>query len=149
MKIVFTLINTPTRVTKSSPTIVDHVLTNTIIYSKVPSGKVKTNKSNPFAVFALMKISLLQTNIKNTITKRDTNEDGIINIKSVLNSVYWNLITQTSTPYSFYIFFDKFVKICDSVSRKKNWNETKQNKKMSSPWSNNASTKRKQIWKQY
>ena len=96
-----------------------------------------------------MKISLLQTNIKNTIIKRDTNEDGIINIKSVLNSVYWNLITQTSTPYSFYIFFDKFVKICDSVSRKKNWNETKQNKKMSSPWSNNASTKRKQIWKQY
>ena len=94
----------PTRVTKSSPTIVDHVLTNTIIYSKVPSGKVKTNKSNPFAVFALMKISLLQTNIKNTITKRDTNEDGIINIKSVLNSVYWNLITQTSTPYNFYIF---------------------------------------------
>ena len=45
----------PTRVTKSSPTIVDHVLTNTIIYSKVPSGKIKTHKSNPLAVFALMK----------------------------------------------------------------------------------------------
>ena len=54
---VFPLLNKPTRVTKSSTTIIDHVLTNTIIDSEVRSGIIKTNISDHFAVFALMKTS--------------------------------------------------------------------------------------------
>ena len=56
---VFPLVNRPTRVTKSSATIIDHVLTNTIIDSKVQSGITKTDISNHFAVFALIKTSLV------------------------------------------------------------------------------------------
>ena len=55
---VFPLLNRPTRVTKSSAAIIDHVLTNTIIDSKVQSGITKTDISDHFAVFALMKTSL-------------------------------------------------------------------------------------------
>ena len=66
---IFPLINRPTRVTKSSATIIDHVLTNTIIDSEVQSGIIKTDISDHFAVFALMKTSLVQPNNKKTIIK--------------------------------------------------------------------------------
>ena len=61
---VSSLINRPARVTKSSSTIIDHVLTNTIIDSEVQSGIIKTDISDQFAGFALMKTSLVQPNIK-------------------------------------------------------------------------------------
>ena len=52
---IFPLINRPTRVTKSSARIIDHVLTNTII----ESGIIKTDISDHFAVFVLMRTSLV------------------------------------------------------------------------------------------
>ena len=84
---VFPLVNRPTRVTKLSATIIDHVLTNTIIDSEVQSGITKTDKSDHFAVFTLMKSSLVQPNIKETFMKRDINEDSTKYFKSILNSV--------------------------------------------------------------
>ena len=61
-----------------------------------------------------METSLVQSNIKKTFTKRDINEDSIKHFKSILNSVDWNLITQTSTPDGSYnTFLDKFVKLYD------------------------------------
>ena len=82
---IFPLINRPTRVTKSSATIIDHVLTNTIIESELQSGIIKTDVSDHFAVFALMKTSLVQPNIKKTFIKQDINENVIEYFKSILN----------------------------------------------------------------
>ena len=48
---VFPLVNRPARVTKSSATIIDIVLTNTIIDSEVQSGITKTDISDHFAVW--------------------------------------------------------------------------------------------------
>ena len=63
-----------------------------------------------------MRTSLVQPNIKKTFIKRDINENSIKYFKSILNSVDWNLITQTSTPDSSYnIFLDKFIKLYDIV----------------------------------
>ena len=85
--------------------------TNTIIDLEVQNGLIKTDIGDHFAVFALMKTSLVQSNIKEIFLNRDINEDSIKYLKSILNSVDWNLITQTSTPDSSYnIFLDKFVK---------------------------------------
>ena len=90
------------------------MLTNTIIDSEVQSGITKTDKSDHFAVFTLMKSSLVQPNIKETFMKRDINEDSTKYFKSILNSVDWNLIAQTSTPdRSYNIFLGKFVKLYD------------------------------------
>ena len=111
---IFPLINRPTRVTKSSATIIDHVLTNTIIDSKVQSGIIKNDISDHFTVLALMRISLVQPNIKETFIKQDINENSVKYFKSILNSVDWNRITETSTPDSSYnIFLDKFIKFYD------------------------------------
>ena len=124
---VFPLVNRHTRVTKSSAAITDHVLNITMADLEVQNGLIKTDISDHFAVFALMKTSLVQSNIKEIFLKWDINEDSIKYLKSILNSVDWNLITQTSTPDSSYnIFLDKFVKpLWYGVSRKKNWNKTK------------------------
>ena len=66
---VFPLVNRPTRVTKLSATIIDHVLTNTMKDSEVQSGIAKTDKSDHFPVFTLMKSSLVLPNIKETFMK--------------------------------------------------------------------------------
>ena len=55
---VFPLVNRPTRVTKISVTIIDHVLPHTIIDSKVQSGII-TDISNHLVVLALIKTSLV------------------------------------------------------------------------------------------
>ena len=146
---IFPLINRPTRVTKSSATIIDHVLTNTIIDSEVQSGIIKTDISDHFAVFALMRTSLVQPNLKKTFIKRDINEDSIKYFKSILNSVDWDLITlitQTTTPDSSYnIFLDKFIKLYDIAFPERKV-EIKQ-KNLTSPWITRGlkkSSKRKQ-----
>ena len=122
------------------------MLTNTIIDSEVQSGIIKTDISDHFAVFALMRTSLVQPNIKKTFIKRDINEDSIKYFKSILNSVDWNLITQTSTPDSSYnIFLDKFIKLYDIAFPERKV-EIKQ-KNLTSPWITRGlkkSSKRKQ-----
>ena len=52
---IFPVINIPTRVIKTSGAIIDHILTNTIIDSPMHSGIVKTDISDHFAVFCLLK----------------------------------------------------------------------------------------------
>ena len=93
---LFTLINRPTKVTKSRAIIIGDVLTNTIRDSKVQGRMLKTDINDHFTVFSLMKTSLIESNIKKTFKERDINEDSTKYFKSILNKVGWNLITQTS-----------------------------------------------------
>ena len=96
--------NRPTRVKKSSAIIIDHVLTMPFITgSEVQSGMTKVDTSDYFAMFVMLRTSLVRSNIKNNIIKRDINEDFKY-FKSILNSVDWNLITQTSTTDDFNIY---------------------------------------------
>ena len=60
---IFPVINRPTRVTKSSATVIDHILTNTLIDSHIQSSIIKTDISDHFAFFSLLKTNLEQTNI--------------------------------------------------------------------------------------
>ena len=48
----------PAIVTKSSATVIDNILTHTIIDSHVQNGTIKTDISDHFAVFSLIKIDL-------------------------------------------------------------------------------------------
>ena len=96
---IFPVINRPTRVTKTSVTIIDHILTNAIIDSPLHSGIVKTEISDHFAVFYLLKSNFEQSNIKNIIIKRDINEASIEHLKSLFNSIDWDSITQTLLPH--------------------------------------------------
>ena len=74
---IFPKINRPTRVTKSSATIIDHILKITLIDSHIQNGIIKTDINDHFVAFSLLKTNLEQTNIKKTIIKRDINEDSM------------------------------------------------------------------------
>ena len=60
---IFPVINIPTKATKSSATIIDHILIKTLIDTHIQSGIIKTDISDHFAVFSLLKTNLEQTNI--------------------------------------------------------------------------------------
>ena len=57
------------------------ILTNSIIDSSLHSGIVKTDISDHFVVFCLLKTNFDQSNIKNIIVKRDINEASIEHFK--------------------------------------------------------------------
>ena len=70
---------------------------------------IKTDISNHFAVFSLIKTNLEQTNIKKIINKRQINEDSIKYFKTIFNSTDWDLLTKTfSTNGSSNIFLEIF-----------------------------------------
>ena len=64
---IFPVINRPTRMTKSSVTVIDNILTNTLIDSHIQSGIIKTDH---FGVFSLIKTNFEQIYIKKTIIKK-------------------------------------------------------------------------------
>ena len=85
------------------------------------SGIVKTDISDHFAVFCLLKTNFEQSNIKNIVIKRDINEASIEHFKSLFNSINWDLVTQTSLPNDSYnIFLEKFVQIYDQALPERN-----------------------------
>ena len=92
------------------------MLTNTLMDSEVQSGIIKTDISNHFAVFALVKKVWYDQILKNTFIKKDINKDNFKYFKSILNTLDWSLITQNSTAHSSYkIFLDESVKVYDIV----------------------------------
>ena len=79
-----------------------------------------------------MKTSLVQPIIKKTFIKRHINENSVKYFRSILDSVDWNLITQTSTRDSSYnIFLDKFIKRYDIAFPER---KVEIKKKLTSPW---------------
>ena len=137
---IFPVINRPTRMTKSSVMVIDNILTNTLIDSYIQSGIIKTDISDHFAVFSLLKTNLEQTNIKKTIIKRDINEDSTKYLKTIFNSTDWELLTQTSsTNDSYNMFLESFIKIYDQAFPERKI-EIKQ-KNLSSPWISKGLTK--------
>ena len=127
------MINRPTRVTKLSATVIDHILTNTIIDPHIQIGIIKTDISDHFTVFHLIKTNLEQTNIKKTIIKRDINEDSMKYCKAIFNSTDWDLLPQTSsTNDSYNMFLERFIKVYDQAFPERKI-EIKQ-KNLSSPW---------------
>ena len=108
--------NRPTRVTKSSATVIDNILTNTIIDSHIQSGIIKTDVCEHFAVFSLIKTNLEHTNIKNAIIKRDINEGNMKYFKTTFDSSDWDLLANILlTNDSYNIFLDRFIKNYDQA----------------------------------
>ena len=113
---IFPVINRPTRATESSATVIDHILANIIIDSHIQSGIIKTDMSDHFSVFSLIKTNLKHTNIKKTIIIIDINEESMKYFKTIFNSTDWDLLTQNSSTNDFYnIFLERFIKIYDEA----------------------------------
>ena len=55
---IFPVINWPTRITKTSETATDHILTNTILEFEFHIGIIKNNISDHFSIFCVLKTDL-------------------------------------------------------------------------------------------
>ena len=104
---IFPVISRPTRVTKSSETVIDHILTKTIVDSHIQNGTIKTYASDHFAVFSLIKTNLEQTDIKKTIIKRDKNNESMKYFKTIFNRTDLELLTQTSSQLILIMYFSR------------------------------------------
>ena len=144
---IFPVVNRQARVTKTIAIIIDHILTNSIIDSLLHSGIVKTDISDHFAVFCLLKTNFEQSNIKNIIVKRDINEASIEHFKSLFNSIDWNLITQTSLQNDSYnIFLEKFERIYDQAFPERKIEIKPKN--LVSPW-RKSSRKKQRLYEKF
>ena len=103
---MFPVIDRPSRVTKLSATVIDHILTNTIIDSNIQSGIIKTDVSGHFVIYSLIKTNLERTNIKKTIIKRYINEDSMKYLKTIFNTIDWDLLVQNLPTYYSYNYYN-------------------------------------------
>ena len=107
----FPAINRPTRITKTSETAIDHILTNTILEFEVHSGIIKNDKNDHFGIFCVLKTDLERQNNNEKILQRDIGESNVEKFKELMNTVDWTLITRTLNPNDSYrIFVEKFIK---------------------------------------
>lgn len=109
----FPVVNKPTRVTKYSASLIDHIWTSesgNYLYS----GIFYTSISDHFPIFSLFTIkNVTKSELKRTITKRMINDDFINNFKVDLSNYRWDLNTSNSVSDIFEIFLVTFLEIYD------------------------------------
>ena len=113
---VFPVINRLTRIAKTSETAIDHILTDTILEFEVHRGIMKNDIMDDFGIFYVLKTDLERKSNNEYILQRDIGESNVEKFKELMNTVDWNLITQTLNPNDSYsIFIEKFIKIYDQA----------------------------------
>ena len=104
------LINSPTRITGSSETLIDNIFTNKFNNVKIHSGIIKTDISDHFPIFILLNDS--NTEIEGekhtTIFKREFNNTSIIEFRNLLLQVDWQLLEECKDADSAYDLFLRF-----------------------------------------
>ena len=102
---VVPVINRPTRITKTNETAIDHILTNTILDFEVHSGIIKNDISDHFGIICVLKTDLERKSNNEYFLQRDISESNVKKFKALMNTVDWNLITQTLNPNDSYCIF--------------------------------------------
>ena len=106
------VINKPTRVTRTSATAIDHIITNTFTNSKLSTGIIKTDISDHFPNFLICDKTEIDTYSETTnIFKRYINEDSINNFNEMLNLASWENFHKITCPNKAY---DSFLELITS-----------------------------------
>ena len=116
------VINTVTRVTKTSVTAIDHIITNSYLNTYIQTGIIKTDISDHFPIFLVTNTSDVdEFSDTTTIHKRFINNETIQYFRTLLNNVTWEEVENTDCPESAYnTFLDKFQVIYDQAFPKTN-----------------------------
>ena len=92
---IFPIINKPTRVTQSSVTSIDNILTNTILDDTLKAGIIKTDISDHFPIFFSLSSDTKTTkDCKIEIHKRKIDKFAIQQFKESLSAVNWDKVYQ-------------------------------------------------------
>ena len=130
-------INKATRVTKTTSTLIDNILTNNLNTSEAITGVIETDVSDHFPTLTITGALTSKTDTTNstytTITKRIINDDALKKFQNFLKEVNWELIHETEDVNHAY---DLFVKLY-SMQYDKAFPEKKlciKTKSLESPW---------------
>ena len=96
---IFPIITRPTRITRTSATSIDHILTNSILTNKIHSGILQTDISDHFPIFTFIEDEINKNDTgKTTIFKREINENTKEIFKNMLKNYDWDAVFANVTP---------------------------------------------------
>lgn len=106
---LFPLIHKPTRVTKTSATLIDNILTNSLIYQN-KSGVLLTDISDHFPIFHFSITSTKHLPVKKAQKRRIFNKRNMDHFKSMIGDVSWASVLSEPCPETAYLnFMDCFI----------------------------------------
>ena len=126
--------NKPTRVTRKTATIIDHVFTNSFIDTNLQTMIFKGDISDHFPICFLLQSTMPKTENKVTYsTKRITKKDAIEKFNQDLYKTSWDDIIKNKNPNEAYNMFLQRVKVLYDQYFPKQYMKIKE-KDLRSPW---------------
>ena len=94
------LIRRATRVTRTTVTAIDHIITDAILESTIQSAIIKSNISDHFPILIILENSFSKYKIdeKTKITKQDLNNENIQNFQFLLEHIKWDQFLLSNAP---------------------------------------------------
>ena len=106
-------VNKPTRITRNTATAIDHIITNSILNAEFKTGIIKTDTSDHFPIFFILKRVVDTTEAREEfIYKRNYSDNSIETFKQKLRELKWNEVKQSNNANESYA---KFSEICTSL----------------------------------
>ena len=140
-------INKPTRVTRKTATIIDHILANSFLDTNFQTMIFKADISDHFSICFLLQSTMPKIENKVTyITRRITKQDAIEKFNQDLYKISWDDIIKNKNPNEAYNMFLQKVKVLYDQYFPKQFIKIKE-KDLRSPWITRGikkSSKRKQ-----
>ena len=103
----FPVIQRATRVTRTTATATDHIITDTILESTMHSGIIKANMSDHFPIFNILENSCSKNKNykKMKITNRNFNNENIQNFQFLLENIKSDQFLPSNAPSEAYNIF--------------------------------------------
>ena len=102
------LMQRATRVTKTTATAIDHIITDAIFKNKMTSGIIKADITDHFPIFTILEKYNKNPPEKTKIMKRDFTEENIHTFEFLLKNIDWNRFLPLDSPN---LAYDNFLKI--------------------------------------
>ena len=112
----FPLINKPTRITQTSATLIDNIITTDIFNKSLKKGIIKSDVSDHFPIFFSININtIIISQQEQTVKKRYFNTANLRSFKEQLSLLHWNQINALADANLVYdTFFKTFYEIYDA-----------------------------------
>lgn len=107
------IISSPTRMTKSTSSLIDHVYTNVNNHT-IHSGVIETDVSDHFPIFAIFKSKTMNKSSSVPKMSRSYKKFNVQSFHRALGETNWAAVSRCKDVNEAYgVFSDMFVKVCD------------------------------------
>jgi len=132
------IISSPTRVTNSTSSVIDHVYTNVSHYT-MHSGIIETDVSDHFPIFVIFECKVENVNSVLRKIARSYKSFDVQSFHKDLGEIKWELVSRCSNVNMAYkVFYDMFVKVCDDHAPNKEIKVSRKKNSPKNPWISSA-----------